>query len=91
MATSSEQVIQIGNYGAIFELKPPHTLESVKADAVNVKRHGLCRLKHAYRVIGTPYVPEHDIVTATLSLLASSDGNRLVRCRRCKHVAERRG
>ena len=86
------EVAQIGEYGAMWELVPPHTVESIRADAryaAENRRPFLCRIHHRREVIGTPYMPEDDFFTAALNVIATTDKRALMRCARCGLISER--
>jgi hypothetical protein len=76
--------------GQVFELRDPHTVESVRADLAFSREHPrrLCRVRHSWRTIGCLAVPpDADLVTATLILMQGAVMGDLRRCRRCRHVA----
>ena len=90
--TGGGELLQLGEYGPVFELRSPHTVASIKADAAAAaisRRPIQCRLRHAREVVGTPAVTG-DLIEDALNMIAGRDTRNLVRCRRCRKVSVQR-
>lgn len=85
----TDELARVMPTGAAFNIEPPHTVESLRADAERSKQPASWRCRHGrhrYRVVGAVHVSDN-WVQATLDLLASSDVDSLSRCDRCGKVA----
>lgn len=83
MPLSQGELVRIGNVP--FELREPHTLESVREDAGRAEDYKPWRCRrgwHQFEVIGAVHIPD-DVIEGTLAVIASSDTGALVRCKRC--------
>lgn len=86
------EVVQVGEYGAAWELREPHTVESIRGDAARSqgRRPWLCRLGlHRRKVVGTPHLPNDDLVAAAVNVIATRGKSALTRCSSCGAIAER--
>lgn len=81
-------VVQIGEHGPLFRLRPPHTPSSLRDEVASVERRPwFCRRGlHLRIVVGDVHVPDDDLVAATCALIASANVSALTRCRRCRAV-----
>lgn len=83
------ETVQIAD-GPVYDLHPPHTVESIKDDADYSNTHRtplLCRLKHRWRRVGEPHIDDKDPVGAVVNLTITDYHRYLARCKRCRGIA----
>jgi hypothetical protein len=94
-----QEIVRVREHGTLWKLRPPHTVESIRADAKRSfaeKRPWRCRhRRHDNEVVGDVYIPPADpanfgtLVEATLAVISSTDAVNLLRCKRCGAIRER--
>lgn len=75
--------------GPVYDLRPPHTVESIKDDARYSKSHPtpfLCRVRHRWQRVGEPHMDD-DLVASVRNLIATDYDRFLVRCKRCRQIS----
>lgn len=76
--------------GPVYDLYPPHTVESIKDDASYSKPRPApfwCRLRHRWRRVGEPHIDETDLTGAVMNLIATDYDRYLIRCKRCRRIS----
>lgn len=91
---SRDEVLQVGDHGPTFLLRPPHTVESLRADAGHAEANPkpwLCRIKHRQERVGDPHRPDPEeyLWDAAIAMISNGPYDALLRCKRCGAVTTR--
>ena len=94
------ELLRTDQYGPVYKLIEPYTVDGLREDAAHFVEHGrsrLCRLIGCkMRVVGTAWWPKDDEVeehgwqSIALIAVANTDALDVRRCERCRRVQERR-
>ena len=87
-----EDVLQVGEHGPIYRLRPPHTVTALRASlsaSLDQQVPLRCRIKHKWRIVGEVYIDPEDPMGTTLSMIWMGVSGTLAHCERCGAVATR--